>query len=71
MKTLYLIRHAQSEANAGGISKPERDISLSPLGREQDCREAPTFTPQNCAAPMKPLRPTAARTASRRKPCSC
>ena len=31
MKTLYLIRHAQSEANAGGISKPERDISLSPL----------------------------------------
>ena len=33
--TLYLIRHAQSEANAGGISKPERDISLSPLGREQ------------------------------------
>ena len=35
MKTLYLIRHAQSEANAGGISKPERDISLSPLGREQ------------------------------------
>ena len=35
MKTLYLIRHAQSEANAGGISKPERDIALSPLGREQ------------------------------------
>ena len=35
MKTLYLIRHAQSEANAGGISKPERDIVLSPLGREQ------------------------------------
>ena len=35
MKTLYLIRHAQSEANAGGISKLERDIALSPLGREQ------------------------------------
>jgi len=35
VKTLYLIRHAQSEANAGGISKPERDIALSPLGREQ------------------------------------
>ena len=35
MKTLYLIRHAKSEANAGGISKPERDIALSPLGREQ------------------------------------
>lgn len=35
MKTLYLIRHAQSEANAGGISKPERDIALSPLGCEQ------------------------------------
>jgi len=35
VKTLYLIRHAQSEANAGDISKPERDIALSPLGREQ------------------------------------
>ena len=35
MKTLYLIRHAQSEANAGGISKLERDIELSPLGCEQ------------------------------------
>lgn len=35
MKTLYLIRHGESEANAGGISKPERDIKLSPLECEQ------------------------------------
>ena len=35
MKTLYLIRHAQSVANAGGISLPEREIPLSALGREQ------------------------------------
>ena len=35
MKTLYLIRHAQSAANAGGISLPERKISLSELGKQQ------------------------------------
>ena len=35
MKPLYLIRHAQSVANAGGISLPEREIPLSALGREQ------------------------------------
>lgn len=35
MKTLYLIRHAQSVVNAGGISLPEREIPLSALGREQ------------------------------------
>lgn len=35
MKTLYLIRHAQSAANAGGQSLPDRDIPLSPLGQQQ------------------------------------
>lgn len=35
MKTLYLIRHAQSAANAGGISLPEREIPLSELGEQQ------------------------------------
>ena len=35
MKTLYLIRHAQSEANIGGISQPERDICLSATGQQQ------------------------------------
>ena len=35
MKTLYLIRHAQSTANAGGISLPEREIPLSELGEQQ------------------------------------
>lgn len=35
MKTVWLVRHGQSEANAGGISRPERDIRLSPQGRQQ------------------------------------
>ena len=35
MKTLYLIRHAQSGANIGGISQPERDICLSATGQQQ------------------------------------
>lgn len=35
MKTLYLIRHAQSLANAGGNSLPERDIPLSDWGKQQ------------------------------------
>ncbi|MCG7656426.1 histidine phosphatase family protein [Wielerella bovis] len=35
MKTIYFIRHAQSLANAGGISLPERDIPLSDLGKQQ------------------------------------
>ena len=35
MKTLYLIRHAQSAANAGGISLPDREISLSAEGARQ------------------------------------
>ena len=35
MKTFHLIRHAQSAANAGGISRPEREIPLSGLGKEQ------------------------------------
>ena len=35
MKTLYLIRHAQSAANAGGTSLPDREISLSAKGAQQ------------------------------------
>ena len=35
MKTFHLIRHAQSAANAGGISGPEREIPLSGLGKER------------------------------------
>ena len=35
MKTLYLIRHAQSAANAGGISLPDREIPLSAEGARQ------------------------------------
>ena len=35
MKTLYLIRHAQSAANAGGTSLPDREIPLSAEGAQQ------------------------------------
>ncbi|WP_314308814.1 phosphoglycerate mutase family protein [Kingella denitrificans] len=35
MKTLYLIRHAQSAANAGGISLPDQEIPLSTEGARQ------------------------------------
>ncbi|GAA8963854.1 hypothetical protein HpSP79_02110 [Helicobacter pylori] len=35
MKTLYLIRHAQSAANAGGTSLPDREIPLSTAGTQQ------------------------------------
>lgn len=35
MKTIYFIRHAQSLANTGAVSQPERDIPLSDLGRQQ------------------------------------
>ena len=35
MKTLYLIRHAQSAANAGGIGLPDSEIPLSAEGARQ------------------------------------
>lgn len=35
MPHLYLIRHAESTANAGGISQPNADIPLSAKGRGQ------------------------------------
>lgn len=35
MKTLYLIRHAQSHANAGGAPLPDRKLPLSDIGRRQ------------------------------------
>lgn len=35
MKQLYLIRHAESLANAGGKSLPDREIPLSERGKEQ------------------------------------
>lgn len=34
-KTLYLIRHAESEANAGGLSRPEALICLTERGQQQ------------------------------------
>ena len=35
MKTVYFVRHAQSEANIGSISQPEREIALSNTGLQQ------------------------------------
>ena len=35
MKTLYLIRHAQSHANAGGAPLPDCELPLSDIGRRQ------------------------------------
>lgn len=35
MKTLYLIRHAQSHANAGGAPLPDHELPLSGTGRRQ------------------------------------
>lgn len=40
MKTLYLIRHAQSAANAGGTSLPDRKIPLSAEGAQQAAERA-------------------------------
>ena len=35
MKTIYLIRHAESLANSGGRSLPDREIPLSTTGQKQ------------------------------------
>lgn len=35
MKQIYLIRHAQSEANAGLVIRPNHDIALTSLGHTQ------------------------------------
>ncbi len=40
MKTIYFYRHAQSLANAGGVSQLNKQIALSPLGHEQAVRLA-------------------------------
>lgn len=40
MKTLYLIRHAQSTANAGGTSLPDHEIPLSAAGAQQAAERA-------------------------------
>lgn len=35
VKTITFVRHAQSEANAGGVTQPHHSIPLSDLGRRQ------------------------------------
>ena len=35
MKNIYFIRHAQSEANIGGITKPNKEINLTQTGIQQ------------------------------------
>ncbi|WP_439256606.1 histidine phosphatase family protein [Lonepinella sp. BR2271] len=41
MKTIYLIRHAESLANSGAKSLPDRDIPLSEQGQRQAQRVIP------------------------------
>ncbi|MBH5329878.1 histidine phosphatase family protein [Eikenella sp. S3360] len=45
MKTLLLIRHAQSHANAGGAPMPDRELPLSDTGRRQ-AAELPDRLPE-------------------------
>lgn len=40
MKNIYFIRHAESEANAGGVSQPNKEINLTTTGRLQAERVA-------------------------------
>ena len=57
MKTLYLIRHAQSAANAGGTSLPDREIPLSTEGARQ-AAELACRLPANCRAFISDMRRT-------------
>lgn len=43
--SITFIRHAQSEANAGGVSKPNPIIELSPLGHQQALALASEISP--------------------------
>lgn len=44
MPTIYLIRHAESTANTGGISLPNAEIPLSPTGKQQAQQLANSLT---------------------------
>lgn len=57
MKTLYLIRHAQSAANAGGTSLPDRKIPLSAAGTQQ-AAELVCRLPANCRVFVSEMRRT-------------
>ena len=57
MKTLYLIRHAQSAANAGGTGLPDREIPLSAKGVRQ-AAELACRLPANCRAFISDMRRT-------------
>ncbi|MBI0113524.1 histidine phosphatase family protein [Gilliamella apicola] len=43
MKNIYFIRHAQSEANTGGITKPNKEINLTADGMLQAKKIAQNF----------------------------
>lgn len=62
MRTLYLVRHAQSESNASSISRADRDIAFTPLGMAQAAQLAERL-PQPAAvycSELKRTRQTAA-----------
>ncbi len=52
MKKFYLIRHAQSESNAGHAIRPNPDIALTNLGRQQ-ARELSDWLLAHVATPNK------------------
>ena len=75
MKTLYLIRHAQSAANAGRTSLPDREIPLSAAGAQQAAERACRL-PENRRVFVSEMRrthetatPYCARQASALKSC--
>lgn len=57
MKTLYLIRHAQSAANEGGTGLPDREIPLSAEGARQ-AAELACRLPANCRVFVSDMRRT-------------
>ena len=43
MKQFYLFRHAQSQANVGGVPLPDREIPLTELGQQLLHYTVPNF----------------------------
>jgi alpha-ribazole phosphatase len=63
MQTLYLIRHGQSQTNAGGITLENPVVPLTELGERQAQRVAtllPATTDHVCSSPFKRALDTAA-----------
>lgn len=62
MKKIYLIRHAQSESNAGLFIRPNLEINITELGKQQ-AKELSDWLIQNLATPDEIFVSNYARTA--------